>query len=236
MERIAVTSGLVRFALATLALTGLLCVSPALAAPRMTASDRQAIGVLLDRFVKDVVLRRDLRAGWELAGPDLRGGTTRAAWLSGKGVTVQAFPARGTDFRNAWVGQLVAPGEAEGSMLLHAKRGHRGVDAIAFTVEVRKISGHWIVDIIYPAALFRFSSGHKGSCAKSSCAITGPADYRPQGASSGAGNSKGRISGRSFEIGLAAIGGLILLTPIAVWVRVKRRDRRAWAAYMSTRT
>ena len=226
---------MVRLAFATLVLTSLLCVSPALAAPRMTASDRQAIGVLLDRFVKDVVLRRDLRAGWELAGPDLRGGTTRAAWISGNGVTVQTFPARGSDFRNAWVGQMVAPGEAQGSLLLHARRGHSEIDAIAFAFDVRKIAGHWIVDIIYPAGLFRSSSGHKGSCAKSNCAITGVADYLPQGASSGLGNSEARISGGSFAIGLAAIGGLLVLIPIAAWVRVKRRDRRAWAAYISTR-
>src|SRR4029450_11600758 len=55
--------GLVRVAFATLALTGLLCVSPALAAPRMTASDRQAIGVLLDRFGKEVGVRGGARAG-----------------------------------------------------------------------------------------------------------------------------------------------------------------------------
>jgi hypothetical protein len=49
---------------------------------RMSATDRAAIGNLVDRFVKDAVLRRDLAAAWKLAGPDLRGGTTYKAWVA----------------------------------------------------------------------------------------------------------------------------------------------------------
>src|SRR5262249_21535145 len=80
---------------------------------RLSPPVRRRISRLVNRFVKDVVLRRNLVEGWALAGPNLRGGTTRSAWLSGQGVTALAFPAVGNDFRHAWDGHLVSPTRAE---------------------------------------------------------------------------------------------------------------------------
>ena len=204
--------------------------APAAAATRMTPADRTAIGTVLDRFVKDVVLRENLRAGWDLAGPDLRGGTTRAAWIGGRGVTVAAFPARGTSFRNAWVGHLVAPGHFEGSMILQPKAGS-GFDQTAVTVDLRRISGRWVVDIFYSAAVFRAGSKNRGSCGRSNCAISGPADYGPQGSASAAGNARAHVGAHTFLIGTAIVAGFVLLTPFLIWARIRRRDSRARAAY-----
>jgi hypothetical protein len=212
-------------------LTALIAAGPAAPATRLSPADRQAIGTTLDRFVKDVVLRRDLRAGWELAGPDLQGGTTRAAWISGKGVTVAAYPARGSSFKNAWTGRLVGPGHLEGSMVLQPKAGSRGYDQTAVTLDLRRIAGRWVVDIFYPAAVFRTGTGKRGSCGQPSCAISGPADYGPQGAASAAGNTSARVSGHTFLLVLGGIGIAVLLTPLAIWARIKRRDSRVRAAY-----
>ena len=203
--------------------------------PRLSAADRRAIGTTVDRFVKDVVLRENLPAGWELAGPDLRGGTTRAAWISGKGVTVGAFPARGKSFRNAWVGHLVAPGHLEGSLIMQPKPGSRGFDQTAVTLDLRKVNGRWIVDIFYPVAVFRTGSANRGSCGKANCAISGPNDFGPQGSSSAAGNIGGRVGAHSFLLGAVAVIGALLLLPVAIWVRVRRRDSRARAAYEADR-
>ena len=214
-----------------LAFATLAAASPGAAATRMSPADRNAISTVVDRFVKDVVLRENLPEGWTLAGPDLRGGTTRAAWISGKGVTVAAFPARGTSFRNAWTGHLVAPGHFEGSVILRPKAGSRGFDQTAVTVDARKVSGRWVVDAFYSAAVFRSGSQNRGSCGRPNCAISGPADYGPQGASSAAGNTSARVSGYTFLTVLAAVGVLVVLTPFVIWVRVRRRDSRARAAY-----
>jgi hypothetical protein len=203
---------------------------PTAAATRLGHADREAIATVLDRFVKDVVLRENLREGWDLAGPDLRGGTTRAAWISGKGVTVARFPARGTSFRDAWVGRLVAPGHLEGSMILQPKAQSR-FDQTAVTLDVRKISGRWVVDIFYSAAVFRAGSKNRGSCGQSNCAISGPADYGPQGAASAAGNTTAHVGAHTFLIGMGVAAGLLLLTPFLIWARIKRRDGRARAAY-----
>jgi hypothetical protein len=215
----------------TMILAVLAGAAPATAATRLSPADREAISTVLDRFVKDVVLRENLREGWDLAGPDLRGGTTRAAWISGKGVTVAAFPARGTSFRNAWVGRLVAPGHLEGSMIFQPRAGSRGFDQTAVTLDVRRISGRWLVDIFYSAAVFRAGSKNRGSCGRSNCAISGPADYGPQGAASGAGNTTAHVGAHTFLIGMAVAAGLLLLTPVVIWARVTRRDGRARAAY-----
>jgi hypothetical protein len=207
----------------------------AASAPRLSAADRQAIGTTVDRFVKDVVLRENLPAGWELAGPDLRGGTTRAAWISGNGVTVAAFPARGKSFRNAWVGHLVAPGHLEGSLIMQPKPGSHGFDQTAVTLDLRKINGRWIVDIFYPAAVFRTGSANRGSCGQAHCAISGPNDFGPQGSSSAAGNIGGRVGAHSFLLGALAVTGALLLLPVAIWIHVRRRDSRARAAYEADR-
>ena len=214
-------------------LVAVVAASPAAAAPRMTPSDRKAIGTLIDRFVKDAVLRENLAAAWNLAGPDLRGGTTRSAWIRGTGVTVQAYPARGNDFSNAWTGQMLGPGHAELSMIMHPKAGSHGYDEVGVSIDVRKIRGRWLVDLFYVSAVIRAGKGHQGSCPESSCAISGPEDYGPAGSAAGAAVRHG--GAHWFLIGLAALGGLVVLTPLAIWARVKRRDRRAWAAYTSAR-
>jgi hypothetical protein len=196
----------------------------------MTQADRSAISSLIDRFVKDVVLRHDLAQGWTLAGPDLRGGTTRKAWVDGTGVTVEAYPARGSDFRNAWTGHLVSPTEAQLTVILNPKRGS-GYPQTAASVDVRKLRGRWVVNIFYSAAVFRSGANKRGSCGTSNCAISGPSDYGPAGGSGPAGNSQSRIGARWLWIAFAALGALIVTIPLGIFARIKRRERRAWRAY-----
>jgi hypothetical protein len=215
-------------ALATVAAA--LFVPAANAAPRMTPADRAAISTLIDHFVKDAVLRENLPAAWQLAGPDMRGGTTRTAWDAGTGVTVASYPAKGTSFRDAWTGHLVSPTVADLALILHPKPGS-GYDETADTVEVRKIDGRWLVDIFYGTATFRSGSSHRGSCGTANCAISGPGDFGPGGSGSAVGNNNARIRSFWLWVVLGAIGAAIVLTPVGIWARLKRRERRAWAAY-----
>lgn len=221
-------------AVVALVIAAAVAVPGASAAPRMTAGDRAAISNLVDSFVKDVVLRRNLAAGWTLAGPDLRGGTTRSAWVAGTGVTVAQFPARGTDFHDAWTGQLVSPTEAQLTVILNPKAGS-GYDQEANSLDVRKIGGRWVVDIFYSAAVFRAGKNKRGSCGTANCAVSGPNDYGPAGGGSAIGNSQAKIGSRWLWIVLAAVGALVVAVPLAIFVRIKRRDRRAWQAYADLR-
>jgi hypothetical protein len=214
-----------------------LAAAPAFSAPKITDADRAQIGTLVDQFTKDVLLRQNLAAGWKLAGQHMKAGTTHAAWLSGKGVTLDAYPAKEKSFSQAWTGKLVAPGHAVLAMVLHPKPGTKAFET-AFTIDVRKIGGRWVVDLYYPAAIIRAGT-HQGSCGHSDCYISGPADFGPLGGATGGGgvgaSNSGKIGIGSFAIGLAVIGALIVLTPLGLWLRIKRRDRRAMAAYLATR-
>lgn len=221
-------------ALGTVVLLAAGVAAPA-AAGGMPAADRAAIGRTVDRFVKDVVLRHDLADGWSIAGPQVRGGTTRSAWVDGTGVTVEEFPARGTDFTRAWTGQLVGPGDAVLAMVLQP-RPHTAAWETAFTVDVRKVRGRWLVDAFYPAATIRSTKDHQGSCGRDNCAISGPADFGPPaGDSVATGATQGHVGTRSFLLALAGVGALVVLAPLGVWVRLRRRNRRATAAYLAAR-
>lgn len=194
--------------------------APAASHPRISKPDRAAIGILIDRFVKDAVRRENLAAAWELAGPNLRGGTTRAAWVKGTGVTVPFYPAAGDDFRDAWTGHLVSPGRAQLALVLHPSPGSQGYDETVATIVARKIGGRWVVDLFYSAAVFHKNGG-----------VSGPSDFGP---GSAAPAPEQRVGGHWLLIGLASVGGLLVLIALAVVVRIRRRDRRAWAAYIGT--
>jgi hypothetical protein len=200
-------------------------VSQAAAAPsaRLTAQDRREIGVLLDTFVKDAVRRENLPAAWKLLGPGLSGGTTRAAWNDGKGVTVEFFPAKGDDFRTAWTGAPIAPGDVIVAMTLHADAAHPHTPQTAFKAEVMKRGGRWIVNGFYPAAQF-FGGGH----------VEGPADFGARGGGVSVGADNARIGAHWFVVGVSVLGGLLVAIPLALWIRARRRARRAYRMYLQS--
>jgi hypothetical protein len=190
------------------------------ASPKLRAQDRQQIGALIDRFVKEAVRRENLPAAWSLLGPQLRGGTTKAAWDAGTEVTVENYPARGDDFRTAWTSAVIKPGDVDVALMLHPESGHPDIPQTAFKAEVIKSNGRWIVDSFYPAATF--SAG--GS-------VQGPADYGAPGGGKAIGNDNAKIRPLWFILGVSVLGALIVLLPIGLWVRARRRDRRAYATY-----
>jgi hypothetical protein len=57
-----------------------------------TAADRRAAHRILARFVRTAVARCDVGASWDLAGPSLRAGMSRAEWRKGD-IPVVPYPA-----------------------------------------------------------------------------------------------------------------------------------------------
>jgi hypothetical protein len=207
----------------------LLVAAPAPAsAASMPASTHRAISKLIDSFVKDVILRRNLAAGWALVGPDMRGGTTRKAWDRGTGVTAQAFPAEGTDFSNSWDGKLDSPGKAE--ITVNLRSAGKNAEVIAAPTVVLKEHGRWVVDIFYIAGIFRTGSGHKGSCAHANCAVTGINDFGP-GSSAPAFGLLPRDRALWFWVALGGVGGVLFATLGSLLLYTRLRDRRALQAY-----
>lgn len=209
--------------LAALLLAPAAQASGAAATPRLTAQDRREIGVLVDRFVKDAVRRESLPAAWKLLGPGLSSSTTRAAWDAGSGVTVDYYPVRGDDFTTAWTAVPVENDDAILSMMFHPDARHPHVPQTAFNAEVKKLHGRWVVNGFYPAAQF-YGGGH----------VVGPADFGAIGGSA-TNHAKARISPRWFAAAVAVLGAIVVAVPLGIWLRARRRDRRAYAAYLSSR-
>lgn len=193
------------------------------ATPSLTPADRARIGVLIDRFVKEAVRREDLPAAWSLIGPGLRGGTTKAGWDSGRAVTVSEYPARGSDFTKAWTGTVVAPGDVIVALMFHPDAAHPKIPQTAFKAEVVRRGGRWIVNGFYPAATF-FGGGH----------VEGPADFQASSGARSVGSANARVSGHSFALALASLAAVVVLVPLGFWVWSRRRQRRAYAAYLAT--
>jgi hypothetical protein len=186
-----------------------LVLAPAAGAgtPSLTPADRQQIGVLIDRFVKEAVRGENLPAAWSLIGPGLRGGTT--------------YPAKGTDFTHAWTGTVVGPGDVIVALMFHPDAAHPKIPQTAFKAEIVRRGGRWVVDGFYPAATF-FGGGH----------VEGPADFQASAGARSVGATNAKVSSHSFAIAMAALAGVIVLVPLGFWLNARRRSRRAYAAYL----
>jgi hypothetical protein len=213
---------------------GFAAVPPALAVPHLSKARSHEISTLVNRFVNDVVRRQDLADGWRLAGPELRGGTTRAAWVAGRAVPVERFPVRGRDFRKAWYPSWVTSSEIGLVVSLRSGRG-KNAEIIEEQTVLTKRDGRWVVNAMYPNGIFRLGKGHRGSCPTRKCAVTGLNDFKP-GPSSGGSGSPSRIGTYWLWLGVGGIAGMPLAILLGTGVYVARRNRRARAAYLAARS
>jgi hypothetical protein len=194
-------------------LVGLVAAAPA-GATRLSTSDRAAINRTLDAFVASAVKRQNVRASYDLVTSQLSGATTRAAWAKGE-LPVYPYPARGTSF-HTWTIDYVLPNDVAFELMLQPRR--RNVNPIAFTGEVKKIRGRWLVDSFYPAATFDAKRSK----------VVGPRDFTAQSLVSDAGES--RLGAAWFALP-GALLALIVLVPAGVILEGWRRNRRAGRAY-----
>jgi hypothetical protein len=221
-------------ALTVVLLCALAVAAPAAALPRVNPATRHQLSALMDRFVRDVVLRRDLAEGWTLVAPDMRRGTTRAAWIAGRGVTAEHFAAIGRHFGNEWYATYVTRSEIALTLTLRTGRGNKAEMIDAQVVVVRHGRG-WLVKEFYPAAIIRLGSGHRGSCATAECAISGPNDFNAGAPPSGAVGGASTIASHWIWFVLGGIAGLPVATIAGIWLYGRRRNRQAMAAYLATR-
>lgn len=213
----------------------LVAASPAAALPKLNKETTRQISTLMDRFVRDVVLRRNLREGWTLVTPDMTRSVSRAAWDSGRSVTAESFPVIGKHFGNNWYATYATRSEIGLTLGLRAGRGEKAQMIDEQVVVVRR-GGHWLVDAFYPAAIIRLGKSHRGSCVSSSCAISGMGDLNAGAPASG---SEGGSSIISVNWIWLVFAGMVLIpvgTILGVWVHSRRRDRRAWEAYVANRS
>jgi hypothetical protein len=215
----------VRLVALAVALCGvLLGPSAAAAAPRLRPADSEAIRAVLSRYVPAVLERKDVRLGYQLSGPQVRGTTTLREWLHG-GVPVYPFPARGDRIEpDSWTLTYVDPSPTRPTdvgldLMIQPRKGAKA-PAIAFRIEMTKIRGAWKVNAFYPEATFRTGAAK----------VFSPQDATGNGATPQAAQT--RISGAWLALPAGLIGAVVLLGPLAYLVLARRRDRRAYRDYL----
>lgn len=162
----------------------------------VSPSVRRRINATIDRFVVAALERGDLGQAWDLAGPDMRGTSTRADWVAGR-TPVQPFPAAGTEF-HGWTHVVSHPNSVAFDLLIQPRKGAK-VGAVAYGVQVIRVHGTWLVNRWYTEATFT-PVGTK------SPRIVGPHDF-------GAG-TPGPVEG---NVGRARLARWWLAVPVGVF-------------------
>ena len=179
----------------------------------LTRADRRQITRLVNRFVPDVVGRRNLADGYDLVTRQFAGHLTKARWVKSTPPTLD-YKARGSKF--GWTFNYAFPGEANVNVVLKPARGNKQGGWV-FTADLKRVRGSWRVDSFVPVAQFGELNGHRRLVAAS--------DFTPQGLG-GKETRKGRIA--PVWLALPAIPILLVLS-ISVWlgVRSRRAHKRA---------
>jgi hypothetical protein len=200
-------------ALAAAVLSGA-AVPPAARAATISPADRAAIDHVLDVFIPAAVARRHPERAWPLATAAMHLGGDRAGWAHGS-LPVPPFPVAGTSF-HGWTVDRALPGRADLVLLVHLRKG-APLGAVSIDIAMRKIHGRWLVDSAIPAATF--------SPAGADSQILAQPDFAPSGGQPF--SRTGRISEKWVLIIPGVLFALIVLTPVAVFVGHRLRDRRA---------
>jgi hypothetical protein len=136
---------------------------------------RREISQALRDFVPAALGRHDLARGWELAGPGLRVGATRAEWLHGV-LPLVAYDARRAPM-TSWDVIEATPRLVTLDLLLQPAPASRQGPA-AFTVQMRRLRHQWKVNSIYTTELFPAAGDGSGAGSKKdkAAAAAGSAD------------------------------------------------------------
>lgn len=193
----------------------------------VTPAMRRGIDATLDRFVPAAVARRDPLAAWRLAGPGLRGATTRAEWERGE-LPVQPFPVRDATF-HGWRALVATRNRVALDLLLHPREEAK-VGPIAVSVDLVRSGRRWLVDSFYTTAVFNAPDERPW--------VAGQVDYGAEGTTAKATYERPKFSEGRLQAGwfLLPLGLIVsaLVAGLAYLVVAHRRTRRAYAAHEAT--
>lgn len=229
----------VRIVVPLVVLCAALAAAPAALAspPHLSKAQNRMISNIVERWVNDVVRGRDLADGWKIAGAAERGGITRKEWVSGRQLPVLRMHVLNNP-RTSWY--ALAKQGNEIFLTVSLKTGH-GKNAVMYENDTRlmKVHGKWYVYAFLTDGIIRTGRGHSGSCASSSCKVTGINDYKAGGAVSGNGGATSARIGGAWGIfvvlGIPGLPFVALLVFGLIALKRNRQARRARIAYESSR-
>lgn len=183
---------------------------------KVTRRDRRAINSTLDRFIPAAVARRSPLDAYAVSTPNLRSQATPRQWRTGD-IPVHPFPARDRTF-HGWTVNYAMRNHVNLDLLVMPDL-KRELRPVAFTIDVTKVRGRWLVDAVLPIAVYAPlpPQGNRGPMISTN-------DLLPSGVRGGAG-TESRLSHAWFAAPFALVGGGILLV-IALVLRGWLRDRR----------
>lgn len=183
---------------------------------KVTRRDRTAINATLDRFVPSAVARKNPAAAYAYSTPNLRSQATARQWRTGD-IPVHPFPARGRKF-HGWTVNYAMRNHVNLDLLVMPDL-RKELRPIAFTIDMQKVRGRWLVDAVLPIAVFAPlpPQGNRGP-------VISTYDLVPTGVRGGAA-SRSRLSHAWFVVPFALVGGGLLLVA-GLLVRSSLRDRR----------
>jgi hypothetical protein len=154
----------------------------------------------------------------------MRAGISRSVWNRGE-LPIQEFPAGRRDFASAWTVKESYPNDVIGELILMPDAKHKALASLAFSLEVKKTNGRWLLDSMYPIASFPSAEGVKKGEHE-----LGPADYT--GGTPSAATDKSPLGG-VWLLAPISLLSLVLLVPLGLFIAHKRRERRAFARLSS---
>src|SRR5439155_3642446 len=111
----------------------------------LSRADRAEIDRLFDRFVPAAVERRNPAAAYDLVTQTLRSIAPRSQWRTGA-IPISPFDAAGARF-HGWTVITSYRTSATLDLTLLPRKAKEG--PASFTVDVKRVSGRWLVDEFY---------------------------------------------------------------------------------------
>lgn len=183
---------------------------------KVTRTIRREISQALDRFVPTAVARNHPEEAYAVATPNLRGQATDRQWRAGD-IPVQPFPVRPSQSFHGWTVNYAFKNQVNLDLLVmpDLKKETR---PLALTIDMRKVGHHWLVDSVFPVAVFAPlpKQGNRGP-------MVSTYDLVPGQAASG---GQSRVSYAWFLVPFGLVGGALMLIAL-LGVRGVIRDRRA---------
>ena len=190
---------------------------------KLTPRDRREVNEAIDVFVNAAVKRRQPGRAYAVSTPNLRAQAPREAWTKGD-IPVFPYPAKGRRF-HGWTINFSLRNHLNVDLLVMPSRDRATLGPVAFTVDLRKVGGRWLVDSAFPIATFAPipPQGNRGPVVSTYDLVPAAAGARPTGARS-------RISHAWFFLPAAIMGGALVLL-LGFFLSSTIRDRRARRRY-----
>jgi hypothetical protein len=183
---------------------------------KVTSAIRRQISQALDQFVPAAVARNHPETAYAAATPNLRSQATAKQWRAGD-IPVQPFPVRHGQSFHGWTVNFAYQNQINLDLLVMPDL-KKETHPLALTIDMRKVGKHWLVDSVFPVAVFAPlpKQGNRGP-------MVSTYDLVPGQAATG---GQSRVSYAWFLAPFGLVGGAILLI-VLLAVRGVIRDRRS---------